>query len=216
MGRDKALLELGGKPLVRHAVTKLRRLCAEVSILGNDRALEAYAPLVPDVHEMCGPIGGIEAGLRSSKYEWNLILPVDAPFLPTFLLDDWLWSVLHKPRNIRLSMLYLDSIPQPALLIIHREITPYLTASLERGELKLLSALRSASEEIAKKLNVPSKKVFEEIQWDDLYAPKVKNKSEPWRSITEAQRENVSRWFANLNTPEEFAEAEKHVDALDT
>ena len=27
--------------------------------------------------------------------------------------------------------------------------------------------------------------------------------------------ENAS-WFANLNTPEEFAEAEKHLDALDT
>ena len=27
--------------------------------------------------------------------------------------------------------------------------------------------------------------------------------------------DNVS-WFANLNTPEEFAEAEKHLDALDT
>jgi molybdopterin-guanine dinucleotide biosynthesis protein A len=25
-----------------------------------------------------------------------------------------------------------------------------------------------------------------------------------------------ARWFANLNTPEEFAEAERHVDALDT
>jgi hypothetical protein len=23
-------------------------------------------------------------------------------------------------------------------------------------------------------------------------------------------------WFANLNTPEEFAEAERHIDALDT
>jgi molybdenum cofactor guanylyltransferase len=216
MERDKALLELGGKPLALHAVTKLRRVCAEVSILSSNPALEAYAPLVKDIHEGCGPMGGIESALRSSRYEWNLILPVDVPFLPTFLLDNWLWSVLHKPRKLRLSMLFLDSIPQPALLIIHRDIAPYLTASLERDELKLLLALRSAGEGIAAKLNVKSKKVFEEIQWDDPYAPKVKNQSEPWRSSTEAQGKNMSRWFANLNTPEEFAEAEQHLDALDT
>jgi molybdopterin-guanine dinucleotide biosynthesis protein A len=33
---------------------------------------------------------------------------------------------------------------------------------------------------------------------------------------TEAQQRAQSLWFANLNTPEEFAEAERHVDALDT
>lgn len=217
MGSDKSLLELGGRPLILHAVTKLRRLCAEVSILSSNAALKAYAPIVRDVHEGCGPMGGIEAALRSSRYEWNLILPVDVPFVPTFLLDDWLWSMLHKPgRSLRGSMLFVDSFPQSALLIIHRDIAPYLTASLERGELKLLPALRSAGEKIAAKLNVKSEKVFEEIQWDDPYAPRVKHTSEPWRSITEAQRENVCRWFANLNTPEEFAEAERHLNALDT
>ena len=50
MGRDKALLELGGKPLVLHAVKKLRRVCMDVRVLGSNPALEAYAPLVPDMH----------------------------------------------------------------------------------------------------------------------------------------------------------------------
>ncbi|MGH9595325.1 MAG: molybdenum cofactor guanylyltransferase, partial [Edaphobacter sp.] len=54
MGDDKALLELAGKPLVLHATTKLRRLCAEVNILSNNSGLEQYAPLVRDVHEGCG------------------------------------------------------------------------------------------------------------------------------------------------------------------
>jgi molybdenum cofactor guanylyltransferase len=217
MGSDKALLGLAGRPLVLHATTKLRRVCAEVSVLGGDAALGRFAPLVRDLHPGCGPLGGIEAALRSSKYDWNLVLPVDVPFLPTFLLDDWLWSVLHGPiRDIKLSMLSVDSYPHPALLIVHREIAPYLTASLERGELKLLPALRAACDEIAAKLKVKSKKVFVEMQWDDPFAPVVKGDSEPWRTLTKAQRENWSLWFANLNTPEEFAEAERHIDALDT
>jgi molybdenum cofactor guanylyltransferase len=217
MGSDKALLELGGKPLVLHATTKLRRLCAEVSVLGSDAALERFAPLVRDLHPGCGPMGGIEAALRSSKYEWNLVLPVDVPFLPTYLLDNWLWSVLHGPAgDVRLSMLAVEGAPQPALLIIHREIASYVTASLERGEFKLLPALRSACDEIAAKRNVKSERVFVEMQWDDLSAPTATDDGETWRTPTKAQLENSARWFANLNTPEEFAEAERHVDALDT
>ncbi len=217
MGRDKALLELAGKPLVMHAVTKLKRLCAEVHILGSNSDLNDYGPLVSDLHEGCGPMSGIEAALLNSKYDWNLILPVDVPFLPTFLLDDWLWSVLHEPiREIKLSMLAIDAAPQPALLIIHREIAPYLAASLERGEYKLLSALRWAAGDIAAKRKVKVDKVFLEMQWDDLYAPDAKDWSEAWRSPSAAQRANCSRWFANLNTQEEFAEAERHLDALDT
>jgi hypothetical protein len=33
---------------------------------------------------------------------------------------------------------------------------------------------------------------------------------------TEAQQRAFPLWFSNLNTPEEFAEAQRHVDALDT
>ncbi|XWK49511.1 NTP transferase domain-containing protein [Tunturiibacter empetritectus] len=58
MGRDKALLELAGKPLVRHAVTKLRRVCMDVRILSGNPELAAYAPIVADLHPGCGPMGG--------------------------------------------------------------------------------------------------------------------------------------------------------------
>ena len=91
MGRDKALLELAGKPLIEHAVTKLRRVCAEVHILagaeGEHAGLARYAPLVHDLHPGCGPISGIEAALTHTTHDWNLILAVDVPFLPTALLD---------------------------------------------------------------------------------------------------------------------------------
>jgi molybdenum cofactor guanylyltransferase len=59
MGTDKSLLPLAGKSLIQHAVAKLLRVCADVHILGSNPALAAYAPLVPDIHPNCGPIGGI-------------------------------------------------------------------------------------------------------------------------------------------------------------
>jgi molybdopterin-guanine dinucleotide biosynthesis protein A len=231
MGRDKALLQIGDKLLVEHAVTKLRRLCADVNILGSDPELETTAPLVRDIHSGCGPLSGIEAALVHSRHDWNLILPVDMPFLPTRLLDDWLWSTLHKRSRlakwlsfwrpepideIRISMVSVDATPHPALLIIHREIAPYLTRALERGEFKLLPTLESAAKDIAAKAKISQERAFLKKQWDDPYAPAVQGADDPWRFMSKEQGANCSRWFANLNTPEEFAEAERHVDALDT
>src|ERR1039457_2185492 len=74
MGTDKALLQLAGKPLIAHAVAKLRRICADVHILGSKPALAAFAPLVPDLHPNCGPVGGMEAALAHSTQDWSLIL----------------------------------------------------------------------------------------------------------------------------------------------
>jgi molybdopterin-guanine dinucleotide biosynthesis protein A len=82
MGTVKALLQLGGKPLIEHAVTKLRRICADVHILSSNSELAPYAPLVRDIHPNCGPLGGIEAALLHSPYDWNLFLAVDMPFYP--------------------------------------------------------------------------------------------------------------------------------------
>jgi hypothetical protein len=37
-----------------------------------------------------------------------------------------------------------------------------------------------------------------------------------WGEITKAQWAAQALWFANLNTPQDFAEAEAHIEALDT
>jgi hypothetical protein len=42
------------------------------------------------------------------------------------------------------------------------------------------------------------------------------SRQEGWLATTEAQQMAKHLWFANLNTPDEFAEAERHLDALDT
>ena len=106
--------------------------------------------------------------------------------------------------------------PHPALLIIHREIAPYLTASLERGDFKLLPALRLAAADIASKRKLKVEDVFAEMQWDDPQASKATGKANPGTRRGKRKRKSGHRWFANLNTPEEFADAEKHLDALDT
>jgi molybdenum cofactor guanylyltransferase len=233
MGRDKAFLELAGKPLVLHAVVKLRRVCMEVSVLGDNPALDAYAPLVRDLHPDCGPMGGMEAALLHSRYDWNLFLPVDMPFLPTTYLSGWVRHTLPAESGIRhtgpegsempsdharVRMFTVDGVPQPTAALVHREVRPFLTEALKRGEYKLFPALEKACEEISiGKGLLPGVGMWKIPYWSGLTSkPGPRRTGEDWRYTTDAQERYSGSWFANLNTPEEFAEAERHLEALDT
>jgi len=144
MGTDKSIVQLGGVTLIERAVEILREVCTEVVILGNNPALEIYGPLVPDLHPGCGPLGGIEAALAHSRLEWNLLLPVDMPFVPTALLRSWIARVTSRP-TIRVAYFEVGERPQPGLLLIRRGAQESIRASMARGDYKLLPAIHAAA-----------------------------------------------------------------------
>jgi molybdenum cofactor guanylyltransferase len=222
MGRDKALMELAGRPLLRHALKKLRRVCMDVRVLGANPEFAAYAPIVPDLHPDCGPLGGMEAALSHSVFDWNLFMPVDMPFLPSAFLHNWVRrTLMDQTRGARLAMFTVDGVPQPALAMVHRDVIPFVTRAVERGKFKLYPVLEQAGKELAAKQGILLGMAFRNMPWNDqatfwatpnLFGPR----QEVWLATTEAQQAAKHLWFANLNTPEEFAEAERHLDALDT
>jgi molybdopterin-guanine dinucleotide biosynthesis protein A len=220
MGRDKALLELAGRPLAWHAVTKLQRVCADVQILSGRQELEEFAPLVRDMQEGCGPMGGLETALGHSWHEWNLFLPVDMPFLPSAFLDNWVRTVVAREnRGARIAMFTVEGVPQPLFCMLHREVTLFVHDAMQRGDYKVFPVLEAAGKELAARQGVPLDVAFFNLPWNErseFPGSRSTGKMEGWWKVTEAQQAARHLWFANLNTPEEFAEAEKHLDALDT
>lgn len=94
MGRDKAFLELGGRPLIEVVIERVSRICAEVLIVTGD--VEPYTDLGVSVVEdrFCGVgvLGGLHAGLEAATYELTLAVGCDMPFLDLDLLRafaDW-------------------------------------------------------------------------------------------------------------------------------
>jgi len=216
MGRDKALLELAGKPLVLRAVEKLRRVCAEVSIVGNRAELGAYAPLVRDLHEGCGPLGGIEAALLHSAKDWNLFMAVDMPFLPVGFLNAWVRRVTGD-ASARVALFTVDGRPQPALCLLHKDVAPFVSGAVTRGEFKLFAVLVEAGKELAARQGREFDEVFLNLPWSNVL-PSVDAFDEDgagW-APTESQRGGMHLWFANLNTPDEFAEAAAVAGVLET
>src|SRR2546430_13569094 len=83
MGRDKALMTLGGEPLVVRAVRLLSGVCSDVAVASGDgRRLDGaglgvrqVADVVPDA----GPVAGIAAGLEAARHALVAVVAVDMP-----------------------------------------------------------------------------------------------------------------------------------------
>jgi molybdopterin-guanine dinucleotide biosynthesis protein A len=88
MGRDKAFLELDGKPLIKIVIERMARVCAEVLIVAGD--VRPYAglgvPVVADRFQGVGVLGGLHAGLEAAAHELTLVVGCDMPFLNLDLL----------------------------------------------------------------------------------------------------------------------------------
>ena len=89
MGRDKAWVRLGGRPLLELAVEKVRRIgVREVFISGRPGAdySALNCPVLLDREPGFGPLGGIERALSVASSSLVFVLAVDMPHLTTSIL----------------------------------------------------------------------------------------------------------------------------------
>lgn len=89
MGRDKALLELHGRPLLARQIALARSL-VPVEVLVSGRAGTDYSgfgcPVLHDRVPDAGPLGGIATALETARAPLVLVLAVDLPHLTAAVL----------------------------------------------------------------------------------------------------------------------------------
>ncbi len=140
MGRDKALLEFAGVPLLVRTARLLEPRVASVTVIGPP---ERYAALrlrvVPDDQPGVGPLGGIATALRLSSPEWNLLVGCDLPYLT----GEWLDWLIGRALASKADALVPETERglEPLCAIYHRGCAPALAASLARGVRKVTDAV---------------------------------------------------------------------------
>ncbi|MCY3757679.1 MAG: molybdenum cofactor guanylyltransferase [Acidobacteria bacterium] len=135
MGRDKALLEIGGQPLIRSAVNLLKALTGRVAILGP---AENYSflgvPVLPDLVPSRGPLSAIYTGLERSGTTVNLFLACDMPLMEgTFLKLLVERALLADAVLMRLD----DGSLEPLCAVYNRSCLPTVKANYENRRFKL-------------------------------------------------------------------------------
>lgn len=139
MGQNKALMRLGAVTVIERIANELDKIVDDLLIVTN--TFHEYdflqIPLVEDEQKGKGPIAGIQAGLKASKSEQNLIVACDMPFISTCLGR----LLLDELRDYQAAIPKLDGRIHPLFGAYRKDALPMVTQCLENNELRIQSIL---------------------------------------------------------------------------
>jgi molybdenum cofactor guanylyltransferase len=185
-GRDKALVEFGGAPLLLQLASILRSCAANVAIIGG---VQKYSALDPHLHVLEdrwpgeGPLGGIITALENTRAtapptRWNVILSCDMPFVTA----EWLAAMMEFTReishNTKIVFPLSDHGPEPLCACYRTDAVDELKTQFDQGVRKVTQALKQLHTEVLD--------------------------ASVWKRF-----DSAGRLFWNMNTPQDHAEAQR-------
>ena len=184
-GRDKALVEIAGAPMLSRMRELLTLVTKEVQVIA---APDRYAALgiagLPDRWDGQGPLAGIITALattaETSGAQWNLIIGCDMPFLSR----DWLAYLAARSRASNAEVVAPQSAQglEPLCSCWRTSAAPKLQKQFESGTRKITEAMKRLDMEIV-----------DEAAWKRF--------------------DTAGRLFWNMNTPIDYHEAKRILEA---
>lgn len=195
MGAEKALAELAGRALIAHVLDAMRAAGLEPAIAGAHADLSSYAPIVPDAEPDRGPLGGICAALDSCDAETALFVSVDMPLIPAPAIE---YLMRHAALTGAQTTVYsLNGFAQTFPAVIRREAATALHAELAAGRCGCFAAFQAAARTRSENIQVLPVEYLAQAG-----------------HLRDARGLPPARWFANLNTREDLARAERWLQAV--
>ena len=189
MGRDKALVELGGRPLIVYALDALRGAGLQPRIAGARSDLSAFAPVIADRDADVGPLAGICAALAASEAERAVFLSVDMPLMPASLIAYLAWDAAVTGRMVTLAS--VNGFPQTFPAVVRRAALRSLEGELHGGRAGCFAGFRAAAAHASETARVIAAEAL--AQTGQARDP---------RGL------HAARWFQNVNSPEELGRVE--------
>jgi len=141
MGVDKALIEIGGRSLALRVADELAKVCGPVALVGDpERYGHCGLPVIRDEFPGEGPLAGMEAALRTTESEWNLVVACDMPALDPAVFEE-LFLACDEGMDAALPE-YADGRVEPLCAVYHRRCHAAVRAALDAGIRKVTDALR--------------------------------------------------------------------------
>jgi len=151
-GQDKALIEVGGKPMLARMCELLRGVVDEVNVVAPpEKYLSIGVKSVADLWPGEGPLGGIVTALLNTeksdpRFARNLILSCDMPFLTR----EWLAYLAERALKSVAQVVLPQSAhgPEPLCACYRTDAGPALRAMFERRVRKVTDALKQVKTEV--------------------------------------------------------------------
>lgn len=142
MKRDKALLEIGGVPLLVRTARLLKSVAEAPVVVGDRVAYGSFVfPVIADDWPGTGPLGGIATALRVSNASWNLVVACDLPYLT----GEWLsFLVARAAASAADAVLPVNEKgAEPLCAMYHKRGEPAIRVALENGIRKVTDGLHN-------------------------------------------------------------------------
>jgi molybdenum cofactor guanylyltransferase len=136
MGRDKALLEIGGQTLIERTVRLAESVAGTVGVVGGAKLFEGFSfEVIEDGWPGTGPLGGIATALGASGAEWNLVLACDLPYLTR----DWVAYLAGRARSSTTDAVVPESERgfEPLCAMYRKKCEAEARDAVERGRLRV-------------------------------------------------------------------------------
>ncbi|MBE0429086.1 MAG: molybdopterin-guanine dinucleotide biosynthesis protein B [Thermoleophilia bacterium] len=139
MGSNKALLALGGRPVVTHVIESFRPLSDDVFMVGGTASdyEEFGLPHVADQYSLRASIVGIYTALAAARHSHCLVVSCDMPFVPPGLAAGLAAAAPGRDAVVPLSEKGLE----PLCALYSRSCAGALRRQIENGELAVKAAL---------------------------------------------------------------------------
>ncbi len=140
MGRNKALLDIGGKPLIERTFQTLSALFGEVLVVTNTPEDYAFLPCprVRDIYPQVGSIAGLHTGLQVSSTDRAFVVPCDMPFLSPALMTQMCAHAGDYDACVPISGQGIE----PLHALYRRSCIDQLEAGIKSGRKSLLAFLQ--------------------------------------------------------------------------
>ena len=135
MGSDKALLAWDGETLIERTLAVVRQACSAVYVCGARELYGRFGDVIEDERPGRGPLSGIQAALRTTGTDLNLIVSVDLPLMTSAFLS-WLLQQARDGEQ-RVTVPEAQGRLQPLCAVYHREVLGIVDDALAAGDWKV-------------------------------------------------------------------------------
>ena len=93
MGRDKATIDVGGRPLISIGIDALHDAASVTVVGGPDRSTELGVPCIPDAVPGRGPLVGLLTALDRAQHDSVVVLACDLPAVSRQVVANLLYAL---------------------------------------------------------------------------------------------------------------------------
>lgn len=139
MGRDKALLEFHGKPLIQHGIETMKDVFDRVILIAHDQNRYKFLELevFEDIYKACGPLGGIHSAFFHTLSDKLFIIGCDTPNVSSQLIRH-----ISEFRSSAIAKVpFAEGRLHPLMGMYQRKCLPILLSHLESKRLKMAGFL---------------------------------------------------------------------------